>query len=356
MKLFFDARFIRTDFPDSMSRCSTELGTALAKIAPVTFLICDEAQLTQLPENAEYIKLHAPTSALEPLTSLLLNKYEPDVVFTPMQTMGTMGRNFKIILTLHDLIYYRHRTPPKQFNMAIRLGWRLYHASYIPQRITLNNADMVATVSEASRQEILAANLTKRPMIVIPNAPRQLTQFLDAPVSLKKSPKNLIYMGTFMRYKNVEALIAGMEFLPGRTLHLLSRISPHRKLDLKKRVPKGAKVIFHGGVSDKEYAQLLADDAVLVTASRIEGYCLPLAEAQALGVPCVVSDLPVLHEVANGGALYFSPNRPQEFAERVMELDNTKVVKKLSSEAVKHSSQFDWQKSAEILLAAAKTL
>jgi glycosyltransferase involved in cell wall biosynthesis len=356
MKLFFDARFIRTDFHDSMSRCSTELATAIATTTPVTFLIHDDAQLKMLPKSADYIKIHAPTSIKEPLTALLLNKYKPDVVFTPMQTMGSLGRKFKLILTLHDLIYYRYRTPPKQFSPLIRLGWRLYHATYIPQRITLNNADAVATVSEASKKEILDAKLTKRPVFVMPNAPRDLAQYLKKPVEVKASPKNLVYMGTFMGYKNVEALIAGMEFLPDRTLHLLSPIEPTRKQELAKRIPKNANVIFHGGVSDKKYAELLADNAVLVSATRYEGFCLPLAEALALGVPAIVSDLPVLHEVGGGGALYFGCNQPQEFAERVKELDKASAIQKITKTGKEHISNFTWEKSAAILLKTAKAL
>jgi glycosyltransferase involved in cell wall biosynthesis len=349
MKLFFDARFIRTDFHDSMSRCSTELGTALANLTPVTFIIHDERQLRYLPEDAKYVKIHKPTSPLEAFTSLILNKYHPDVVYTPMQTMGTMGRKFKIILTLHDLIYYHHRTPPKQFNWLIRLGWRLYHATYVPQRLTLNSADMIATVSERSKHDILAVKLTKKPMVVLPNAPRDLSVYLEKPVIPKAAPKNLVYMGTFMRYKNVEALIAALEFLPGRTLHLLSPISPARKRELRQGIPKNANVVFHNGVTDEAYAQLLADDAVLVTATRDEGFCLPVAEALALGVPAVISDLPVLHEVAGEGALYFGSNQPQEFAERIKELDNPATVKRMVGAGQKHIGHFTWKKTADIL-------
>lgn len=356
MKLFFDARFIRTDFHDSMSRCSTELGTALATITPVTFIICDKAQLKLLPKNAEYITIHKPTSPLEPLSSFWLNKYDPDVVFTPMQTLGTTGRKFKVILMLHDLIYYRYRTPPKFLNPLLRLGWRAYHMTYIPQRLTLNGADMVATVSKTSKQEIEAAHLTKRPIVIIPNAPRLLEKFLTHPVTVKKAPQNLVYMGTFMGYKNVEALIASMEFLPGRTLHLLSPITSQRHAELLRQVPKNANVIFHNGVSDKKYTGLLANNAVFVSASRYEGFCLPLAEALALGVPAVVSDLPVLHEVAGEGALYSNPNRPQEFAEQVLKLDDPKVVKKLIENGKKQMAQYDWTKSATILYETAKKL
>jgi glycosyltransferase involved in cell wall biosynthesis len=215
---------------------------------------------------------------------------------------------------------------------------------------------MVATVSKTSKREIEAVNLTKRPIVIIPNAPRILKDFLKKPVAVKKSPKNLVFMGTFMGYKNVEALIASMEFLPGRRLHLLSRITPQRQIELQRQVPKNADVIFHNGVSDEKYAELLADDAVFVTASRYEGFCLPLAEALALGVPAVVSNLPVLHEVAGDGALYSNPNRPQEFAEQVLKLDDPKVVKKLVENGKEHIAQYDWTKSAKILLNAAKKL
>ncbi len=356
MKLLFDARYIRTDFHDGISRYSAELGAALSRITPVTFIICDPAQRAFLPKNATTILIHAPTSAREPLTARVLNRYHPDVVFSPMQTMGSIGRHFKLILTLHDMIYYRHRTPPRSLSRAVRLGWRAYHMTYIPQRITLNHADMVATVSHTSKRDFESVNLTKRPIIVIPNAPQNLRQYLDHDVVVKKSPKNLVYMGSFMRYKNVEALIAGMEYLPGKTLHLLSRITPKRKQELLHCVPKNAEVIFHGGVSDQEYAQILADDAALVSASRDEGYGLPLAEALALGVPAVVSDLTIHHEVAGDGALYFGANKPREFADRVLELDTQKTVTALVRNGKEHIVQFDWNASAKELLQAATKL
>ena len=352
MKLFFDARYIRTDFHDGISRYSAELGSALAALTPVTFLICDKAQLKSLPEHAEYLLIHKPTDVREPFTSVILNRYEPDVVFSPMQTMGSAGRQFKLILTLHDLIYYRHRTPPHHLNPLIRLGWRAFHLTYMPQRQTLNNADIVATVSDTSKQEFEVINLTKRPIVVTPNAPQKLSEFLPRAVTVKAAPKNLVYMGSFMGYKNVETLIRGMEFLPGHTLHLLSRIQPERKAELQKIIPKGAKVVFHGGVSDQQYAEILADDAILVSASRSEGYGLPLAEALALGVPAVASDLTIHQEVAGKGALYFNPDHPKDFADQIKKLDDAKTVQSLVKNGKKHIAQFSWKSSAQTLLDA----
>ncbi len=77
MKLFFDARYIRTDFHDGISRYSTELGNALAKITDVTFIIFDLKQLAFLPVDATYVKVSSPTSPLEPFVARQLNKYRP---------------------------------------------------------------------------------------------------------------------------------------------------------------------------------------------------------------------------------------------------------------------------------------
>ena len=323
MRLFFDARYIRTDFHDGISRFTAQLGNAVHAAIPeeVTFLIHDERQLEHLPEGAKWLLFHSNESALEPIAALKLNKYKPDVVFSPLQTIGTFGKKFRAIVTLHDLIYYRHRTPPTHLNPLLRLGWFLYHLSYWPQRAALNSADAVATVSETSKRQILAARLTKRPVIVVPNAPNDLRALLpadaDAPAG---TGRNLIYMGSFMPYKNVETLIRGMAHLPGRTLHLLSRIQPARKSELAELARENgatAQVKFHEGVSDEEYARLLADDAVLVTASLDEGYGLPLAEALALGTPAVVSDLEIFHEVAGPGARYFAAQDAEGFAREV---------------------------------------
>ncbi len=116
MRLLFDARYIRTDFHDGISRYSAELAAAVAAAAParevdVAFLIHDEAQRAFLPSGARAVRIHAPTSVREPFTALLLNRYRPDALFSPMQTIGVLGRRFGVILTLHDTIYYRHRTP-----------------------------------------------------------------------------------------------------------------------------------------------------------------------------------------------------------------------------------------------------
>ncbi len=360
MRLFFDARYIRTDFHDGISRYSQELAHAVAAQAPedveVTFLIHDPAQAAQLPAGARTLRLHAPTSAKEPFTARILNRHRPDVVFSPMQTMGSAGRRFRLILTLHDMIYYRHRTPPRNLSWPVRLGWRLFHLSYLPQRLTLNAADLVVTVSETSKNQFAAARLTKRPVVVVPNAPQRLAELLPGGEVTGGPPRNIVYMGSFMPYKNVETIVRAMADLPGRTLHLLSRIAPARRAELAALAPDGADIVFHDGVTDAEYAALLADDGLLATLSLDEGYGLPVAEALALGVPAVVSDLEIFHEVAGAGAAYAPATDAAAFAAAVRSLDDDAERTAVVAAGRAHIARFTWGNSAGILLDAVRGL
>ena len=113
----------------------------------------------------------SPTSALEPLVARQVRRLGADVVFSPMQTMGSWGRGYGLVLTLHDLIYYRDPTPPPEFAAPIRLLWRLFHLAWWPQRALLNRADAVVTVSETTAALIARHRLTDRPVTVVPNAP-----------------------------------------------------------------------------------------------------------------------------------------------------------------------------------------
>ena len=355
MKLLYDARYIRTDFHDGISRFSTELGKALLKLTPMTLIISDLKQRDFIDPNVPYVLAPPPTSVMEPFMARIINKYSPDVVFSPLQTFGSSGRKFKLILTSHDMIYYHYRTPPTHLPAAIRAGWFLYHLTYLPQRLSLNGADIVATVSHTTKQAFEEAKLTKRPIAVIPNAPQNLGQYVEK-VSSRGAPKNIVYMGSFMPYKNVETLIKGMKWLPGRTLHLASRITPERRAEFEAITPKNTTIVYHNGVSDQAYAQLLAQNAILVSASLYEGYGLPVAEALSLGVPAVISDIPIFHEVAAGGALYFDPILPKEFAARVRELDTRSIREQRIENGKKHIASFTWNTSARALLNTIKSL
>ncbi|MFM2321662.1 MAG: hypothetical protein RL612_809 [Actinomycetota bacterium] len=349
--IFFDARYIRVGHHDGISRFSAGLCEALSKKTQVIAIICDSRQLEKLPAGIEHVLLNDPTKPFaEFLIATKLNRLGAKLVFSPMQTMGTWFRKYRLVLTLHDLIYYAHPTPPPSFSWPIRLGWRLFHLSYLPQRFMLNGADAVATVSQTTKALMEKHRLTSKPVTVVYNAGSGETRPKHA------VPNNsLVYMGSFMDYKNVECLIDSLNFLPEFKLELLSRISDERKAELVARAGNFAeRVVFHNGVSDAEYHELLSRSYALVSASRDEGFGIPVIEAMEQGTPAVISNIEIFREIGGEAASYFDPNNPEELAKRVLELKEK--WESVSVAGIRQASRFNWESSAQSLLEAFERL
>ena len=345
MRIFVDCRYVRIERHDGISRYSARVVESLARLHPVTMLIHDERQLAMLPD-LPWEKIGSPTSLLEPLVARQVNQLHPDVVWTPMQTMGAFGRRYGFVNTVHDLIYYVNRTPPRDLPLIIRVVWRLYHLAWWPQRLLLNGADEVVTVSYTTKALIAAHHLTRRRVSVVSNA-------ADPPVGVQSrsepAERSLVYMGSYMPYKNVETLVAGMHELPGYTLHLLSRASEEVRDRLEALAPAGS-LVFHGGVSDEEYASLLDSATALVNASRNEGFGIPLVESMSRGTPVIVSDIPVFREVGEDVALYFAADDPSAFAAQVRELEAPGEWASRSAASRDRAAHYSWDASAVALL------
>lgn len=344
MRVLFDCRYVKEGARDGISRFSVELVKHLADLADVTMLVRDARQLHDLPP-LPHIVGPSEVGVLEPLTSWRLRSVEADVLFSPMQTIGTLGRRWRVVTTVHDLIYYRHPEPPRDLPGFVRVLWRIYHKAMWPQRMLLRGADGVATVSESTKRIMQSKKLDVRPIAVIPNASAQLGESVS-----RQTPeaRRLVYMGSFMPYKNVETLVLAMRELPEYELHLAARISDADRQRLQTLAPD-AQVVFHNGISDSDYAELLQSATALVTASRDEGFGIPLLEAMGLGIPVVVSDIDIFHEVAGEAGLFADPDDASAFAAKVRELEEPGEWGARSKQAIERSKHFSWEKSATAL-------
>ena len=356
MSFYFDCRFIRVDHHDGISRFSSELFEAVSKSTPVTALVCDLEQLRMLPEGIDYLQVNDPKNPwLELWLPRKLNRQGATVVFSPMQTMGSWARKYKLILTLHDLIYYKHRKPPTSLAWPIRAVWWLFHLSFTPVRLLLNRADAVVTISETSKALIEKNNLTRKPIHVVYNA-----SSMPPAGSVKHQPvtRNLLYMGSFMPYKNVELLFIAMSDLPEYTLTLCSKVSPKRQEQLLAGLSKESRerIRFMNGVSESEYLQLLDRSFALVTASKDEGFGIPVIEAMSRAIPVVVSDIPIFREVTAQAGNFFHPERPDDFVVAVKNLELKDSWQLASQRSYERASSFDWSKSADELLQVIESL
>ena len=148
-----------------------------------------------------------------------------------------------------------------------------------------------------------------------------------------------------MPYKNVETLVKATSLLPDFTLHLLSRISDTDRARLSSMAP-GARLEFHNGTSDEEYFQLLSSATALVSASRDEGFGIPLVEAMSLGTPIVVSDIDIFHEIGGEVALFAPTDDAQAFADAILSLSDQDTWNRVAWKSREQAALFSWKKSA----------
>jgi glycosyltransferase involved in cell wall biosynthesis len=350
VKIIFDCRFTKFPRHDGISRYTAGLVEAFSKLHPVTMLIHDERQLAMLPD-LPWIKSRPGHSLLEPFIPLFaLNREKPDIVFCPMQTIGSTGhRGYRLVLTVHDMVFYRTRTPPKEFSPIVRAIWFLYHLAYWPERLTLNRADAVVTGSYNCEREMNVVHLTTRPLVVIrPGIEDSGLPPRTYPLSTADGTKSLVYMGTFMPNKNVETLAKAMHLLPGYTLRLLSRISDETRERIAALAPAGS-IRFDNGVTDEEYLGALLEATAMVSACRDEGFGIPLIEGLNSGTPLVISDIPVFKEVGGDAAVFFNQESPEAFAAAVRSMDEPGEWMSLSARAREHALEFSWEKSGRQL-------
>ncbi len=345
MKIIFDCRYTRLGRHDGISRYGARLVEELSKLHPVTMLISDERQLEMLPD-LPWVMGPDPTAITEPWVARTVNQYEPDVVFTPMQTMGPGGRTYALVTTVHDLIYYRHRTPPRDLNPALRLLWRGYHLWVGFQRAVLNRADAHLVDSETTRDLMAKYRMTRNPMNVVLLGTEQPETTPDRQMP---TTRDLVYMGSFMPYKNVDLLVRSLSSLPGFRLRLMSRISDAERARLAALAPEGS-IDFLNGASDEEYNDALTSAFALVSASRDEGFGLPVVEAQALGTPVLLSDTAIFREIGGEPAGYFDPDSVESFVAAVRALDDSGEWRRRSVASAEWAKRYNWPDAAAQLL------
>ncbi|MFD3002090.1 glycosyltransferase [Pontibacter toksunensis] len=61
---------------------------------------------------------------------------------------------------------------------------------------------------------------------------------------------------------------------------------------------------------------------IFVYASRYEGFCIAMAEAMAVGLPCVVPGLKALKEVSGEGQIYYAPEDREAFLKIMRDLNS----------------------------------
>ena len=124
-----------------------------------------------------------------------------------------------------------------------------------------------------------------------------------------------------------------------------------RSLDLEKFVREAGLLVF-----DEISAAYQACSALLHV-SLYEGFGFPALEAMASGIPAVLSASASLPEVAQGAALFVSPQRPDQMAEALYKLlSDPSLSRLLIIKGKEQAARFRWKDTAEKTLQVYKSL
>ncbi len=148
-----------------------------------------------------------------------------------------------------------------------------------------------------------------------------------------KDTECLVYIGRLREGKRVQDLIEAFAIVsssrPRAVLHIVGDGPQRRSLEaLSQTRGLGNRIAFHGFVSEDEKIALLRRASLYLSASRFEGFGIPLVEAMATGAVPVVTDIPAHRFVFKGREVGWLISSPAEMAAAALALLDDELLRR----------------------------
>lgn len=268
----------------------------------------------------------------------------------------------RLAVTIHDLIHllFPEHLPGKMAR---------YYAAYFLKRAA-RKADVIFTVSESSRRDILKHLPAKEEQVVtVYNAVDPLfSKAVDAGRlkavrgKYRLSTPYVLYVGNDKRHKNLENAIkafrlfhqtdgSGWTFvLAGGTFEdpvigasILRQVEESQLADA---------VVFLGFIPKEDLAVVYAGADIFLFPSLYEGFGLPPLEAMAAGVPVVSSDRSAMPEVLGDAAVLTDPTVPNRMSDAMRGLVSQQQLRdEMIQKGKKQAAKFTWSETVRKTLA-----
>ncbi|HET8922230.1 MAG TPA: glycosyltransferase family 1 protein [Candidatus Acidoferrum sp.] len=123
-------------------------------------------------------------------------------------------------------------------------------------------------------------------------------------------------------------------------------------LKVREASPNRNQIVLTGELPDAELAMLVKNASLCVIPSLYEGFCLPMVEAMACGIPTVASSSSCIPEVSGGVLQYFDPHSVEEMAEVIQRtLEDSDLRAGLHDRGLARAAEFSWERCARETLA-----
>ncbi len=221
----------------------------------------------------------------------------------------------KVVWTFHGL------TPVSYVSGARdRMLMRIRKAAYIP---SMKRADRIQVFSDHIKNEVCGWGVDASKVVVMPFGVDLKSMASDGGPRIREKygigDRFLcLYVGRLVNFKHVDELIRAVPMTEKAGLLVVGGGPERESLEaLSKELGVEERVWFAGRVSDKELPDHYAACDVWVTASRHEGFCVPVVEAMAAGKPVIVPDVTAMPETAGDAGRTYPSGDVKALAEAI---------------------------------------
>jgi glycosyltransferase involved in cell wall biosynthesis len=257
----------------------------------------------------------------------------------PFFTPKFVNNGEKIVCLIHQLAreYWFYEMP---FPIS-HIGYYFLEDRWLRNYVNVPTV----TVSESTRKDLL--DLGFKQVFVVPEG---LNFRPLSSVPKKENHPVAVYVGRLRKAKRpdhaVKAFRNVRNSIPEAELWIIGDGS--FKGDLMRLANGGVR--FFSGLSDGERRDLIGRAWVLVNPSVREGFGLNIVEANALGVPCVVYDVPGLRDAVLDGKTGFlaESGNIEALAKGIIQIFTDDSLRaKFAQEGLVYSKGFSWERVAE---------
>lgn len=218
------------------------------------------------------------------------------------------------------------------------------------------------TVSQSSKQDLINWGIDKTKITVVHNG---LTTVKQKRVS-KEKIKTLIFLGAISKDKGIEDALQVFSSIYEAERNWQMWIvgkADHKYLEKLKVLSSDLgiidKVKFWGFVSEQKKFELLSRAHLAINTSIREGWGLVNIEANSVGLPVLAYDVSGSRDSVRDGKNGFlvSYGNYKQLASRAIEImENGKLYRKISTQAIHWSKGFSWERAANRSLSLIKSI